>query len=116
MTHPRNLCPTVENRPIFQTLPCSVTRRMKYPPFFVFNKDDPDYMNPEFLNTNYHEWPDHCGGTTGCACIHCGKTRKEVRVRINPKTNKPVRGSIAYQIAHTAADVPPLRFLGENNE
>lgn len=113
MTHHRNLCATVENRPRYETLKCTVVRVKAYAPSFVWNPHDPDYMNPELMNTAYHEWPDHKGGISGCPCIHCGKTLKEVRVRINPKTGQPVRRStLAREIALTPADVPPVRFVG----
>lgn len=98
-THSRNLCTTVENYPRYETLRCTVTRRQK-PPY-------------QHQTTNYHEWSDHNGGTFGGICVHCGKTLKDVRVRINPKTGKPVsRGGIAREIAATVRDVPPVLFVG----
>lgn len=101
MKHARNLCATVENRSRYETLKCSVGYAI-----------DP-YANGGRTWTNSHQWTDHKGGLGGGSCIHCGKMLKEVRVRVNPKTGKPVRrDSLAREIALTPADVPPVRFMG----
>lgn len=95
----RNLCATVENHARYETLRCSFVRQCK-PPY-------------QHIETSYHEWPDRAGGVTGCTCVHCGKTLKQVRVRINPKTGQPVRrSSLAREIALTQRDVPPVVFVG----
>lgn len=114
MTHPVNLCPTVEGRVRYETTRCSVWRPKKFPPYFV---QEAQYLglpvDREDAETNYHEWSDHAGGLQGGTCIHCGKTLKECRVRINPKTGEPVRraGGLARAIANTPADVPPVHFI-----
>lgn len=101
MTHHRNLCATVENRPRYETLKCTVGYAI-----------DP-YANGGRTWTDSHQWTDRRGGLDGGTCIHCGKTLKEVRVRINPKTGQPVRrASLSREIALTPADVPPVRFVG----
>lgn len=101
--HPLNLCPTVENRPRYETLRCTVGYAI-----------DP-YANGGRRWTWSHQWTDRRAGLEGGSCIHCGKTLKEVRVRINPKTGEPVRrraSSLARAIAMTPADVPPVVFVG----
>jgi hypothetical protein len=100
--HPRNLCATVEVRARYETLRCTVGHAIQ------------PWANGGRTWTMSHQWTDSRGGLGGGTCIHCGKTLKEVRVRINPKTGKPVRkaGGLAREIANTAVDVPPIRFLG----
>lgn len=102
MSSSRNLCATVENRPRYETLRCTVPHRINA------------YANGGRMWASHHEWTDRNGGTFGGTCIHCGKTLKEVRVRINPKTGKPVStGRIARAIAEAHRDVPPVRFVHE---
>lgn len=113
MKHALNLCPTVEAHASYHTPKCTVRHRMAFPPQFATNPKAFDY-DPEAAYTWDHRWDDHAGGTKGGRCEKCGKTVKEIRVRINPKTGEPVRrgGSSARAIALTAADVPPIRFIG----
>lgn len=90
----RNIAETVEVRVRYETLRCTVARLKTDPLYaqvYAFTGDLQDLM------TNYHEWPGRDGGIQGGACLHCGKTLKEVRVRVNPKTGAPVRG-IAREI------------------
>lgn len=112
----RNLCKTVENRPQYMTLKCTVrSEKARYTlPRFVFDPTDPDYMSEKFLYHFDHRWSDHAGGMQGGRCEKCGKTRKECLVRINPKTGEPVRKAsrIAREIALMPADVPPVRMIG----
>lgn len=107
-----NLCVTVENRPQYVTLKCTVrTEKARYTlPRFVFDPEDPDYMSEEFLYHWYHTWDDG----EPRRCEKCGLTRKQVTVRINPKTGKPVRKAsrIAREIALMPADVPPVHMVG----
>lgn len=104
MTHPLNLCPTVENRARYETVKCTVRSPKAFPPYFVTGPADPEYWHWD------HRWSDHAGGLKNGRCEKCGRTLKECRVRINPKTNQPVRRglSLARLIATTPADVPPV--------
>jgi hypothetical protein len=79
MKHPRNLCATVENRPRYETLRCTVGLAI-----------NPAANGGRRWAFN-HTWSDRVGGLDGGTCANCGKTLKEVRVRINPKTGEPVR-------------------------
>lgn len=108
----RNLCATVEPRARYSTPKCTVRHRMAFPPQFATDPTAFDY-DPEAAYTFDHRWSDHAGGSKGGACEKCGKTVKEIRVRINPKTGQLVRrGSLAREIANAARDVPPVRFVG----
>lgn len=112
MSHPRNLCATVENRPRYETQPCSVPRR-KVTPLYARVAAEGGYYGPDYIWDLAHSWDDHAGGLKGGHCTRCGKTLKQVRVRVNPRTGQPVRrSSIAREIALTPADVPPVRMLG----
>ena len=105
---PVNLCRTVENRPRFETLKCTVRTPKAFPPYFVTGPADPEYWHWD------HRWSDHAGGLKGGTCEKCGKKLKECRIRINPKTGEPVRkfSRIAREIALVPADVPPVRIVG----
>jgi hypothetical protein len=106
-----NLCDTVENRPRYTTLPCAVPR-MKTTPLYRQIAEQENL--PDYAWDTAHDWDDRAGGLNGGACIRCGKKLKDVRVRINPKTGEPVRrGSLARAIGQMAADVPPVRFVGQ---
>lgn len=109
-----NLAVTLEPRYRVMTLKCTVRTRKAFPPFFVLDPTDPDYMSEEHLYHWDHRWSDHAGGMQGGRCEKCGQTRKECTVRINPKTGEPVRKAsrLAREIALTPADVPPVRFVG----
>ena len=107
----RNLCATVENRGRYETLRCTVPHLKTTALYHRLAAED---GNESHKWDTCHQWSDHAGGLQGGACIHCGKTLKEVRVRVNPKTGQPVQrgGRLAREIARTVADVPPVRFVG----
>lgn len=113
MTHARNLCPTVEARATYTTPKCTVRHRMAFPPQYAVDRNVFDY-DPEAAYTWDHTWSDRAGGTKGGACEKCGKTVKEIRLRVNPKTGKSMRGagSLARAIAQMHADVPPIVIFG----
>lgn len=108
MKHAINLCPTVEARTVYMTLPCEVGnaiepygnggRTWAYSHKWVKNRDAGE-ANPLRLGN----------------CLNCCKTLKEIRVRINPKTGEPVRkpSRIAREISLMSADVPPVVFIGD---
>lgn len=111
MSASRNLCPTVENRPRYQTLRCTVPHKKTSGLYYRLAAEEGD---DSYIWDTSHQWSDHLGGLDGGTCIHCGKTLKEVRVRINPKTGKPVSsGRIAREIALAHRDVPPVLFVGK---
>jgi hypothetical protein len=93
----RNLAPTVEARPRYITLPC-----VPRPNGLVLP------LEPDRCFDRRHDW------TAGTFCLHCCRSIDQVRVRINPKTSKPVRrgGGLAQLIANTHADVPPVAMVG----
>lgn len=95
-----NLCRTVEAKPEYITLPCVPRPKpnLSFP------------LNPDAEYDRRHEWSDGNKGRDGGVCAHCARTSKEVRVRVNPKTNRPVR-NLAREIAGMFADVPPVRFM-----
>jgi len=98
----KNLADTVHATTVYETLRCEVG-------------SEPSVWTARY-NTNlipYHRWSDHCGGLKGGVCQNCGKTLKEVRVRINPKTGEPVRkpSRIAREISQMRADMPPVVFV-----
>jgi len=95
-----NLANTVYARTVYETLRCEVGWAI-----------DP-YGNGGRTWSDCHRWEKGERNTGGC-CINCGKTLKEVRVRINPKTGEPVRkpSRIAREIAMMKADVPPVVFV-----
>lgn len=96
--HPINLCDTVEHFPVYVLLPC--LPRPKPQAFYP--------LNPDEESTRRHEWPDG----KGARCAHCFRLFREVRVRINPRTNAPMnrQGALALAIANRQADVPPIEF------
>lgn len=107
--HAVNLCATVEARVRYSIPKCTVRSEKKWLPSFVLDPDDDDYMKEEFLYHYDHQWSDKAGGMKGGICLKCKKTVKDIRVRINPKTGKPVKNSsLARDIALTHADVPPI--------
>ena len=111
----QNLCNTVENRARYHTPKCTVRHRMAFPPQYAVDPRAFDY-DPEAAYTWDHRWDDRAGGTKGGRCEKCGKTVKEIRVRINPKTGEPVRrNSLAREISWMMADVPPVRFVAANS-
>lgn len=113
MKHAINLCATVEARARYSTPKCTVRTLKEYPPAFVFDRDDPEYMSEDVLYHWDHRWSDKRGGLAGGQCEKCGFTLKEIRVRVNPKTGEPVRKSrLAREIGRMQADVPPVRFTG----
>lgn len=95
-----NLCDT--QGPIYRTMtvPCSVGYALA----------DYIYYGGRTWAWN-HRWPPE--GRGAGRCINCGLTLRELTVRINPKTGEPVRkvSRLAREIALTAADVPPVRFV-----
>lgn len=106
----RNLCDTVESRGRYKTPKCTVKHCKAFPPAFALDPKDPDYMREDAIFTWDHQWSDRAGGTRGGRCSKCGKTVKEIRVLVQPE--RPARGSLAREIARSAADVPPVRFTG----
>jgi hypothetical protein len=103
-----NLCPTIENQPRYATLRCTVAHEKTSGCYWRLAAEEND---DSYILDYSHKWSDHAGGLDGGTCEKCGKTLKEVRVRINPKTGEPVRKSaisLARAIATTAADVPPI--------
>lgn len=111
MTHHRNLCRTVVAAARFVTIPCGVPRRKVTP---LYARVAAEGGDPGYIWDHAHTWTDRAGGLKGGRCERCGKTLKEVRVRVNPKTGEPVRrgSGIARAIALTPADVPPVIFVG----
>jgi hypothetical protein len=110
--HPINLCPTVEAKPRYETQPCTVLRK-KVTPLYARVAAEGGTYGADYIWDHSHQWSDHAGGIKGGTCLRCGKTLKEVRVRVNPKTGQPVRrGGLARDIAVTAKDVPPVQFVG----
>ncbi len=102
---PHNLTShTIESRARYMTLHCEVGWAIQ------------PWANGGRTWTWCHQWPAGKGNAKreGC-CLNCGKTLKEVRVRINPKTGEPVRkpSRIAREIALMKADVPPVVFIGQ---
>lgn len=110
----RNLANTVENRPMYQTQPCPFPRAKGWPYTMIAAEEDDPEERQRTLFDHCHSWDDRAGGLKGGRCTRCGKTLKEVRVRINPKTGEPVRRAsrLAREIALTPADVPPVFFIG----
>lgn len=107
-----NLCVTLENRSIYEvrTLPCAKPHMKTSELYHRLAAEDDDESH---IWDTCHQWPN--GDRKHGRCINCGKTLKEVtqRIRINPKTGEPVRRSrLARAIAMTAADVPPVLFVG----
>lgn len=107
----RNLCATVENRPRYQTMRCTVPHEKVTPLYRRLAAEDGD---PSHIWDTAHQWSDHAGGLNGGTCIHCHMSLKQLRVRINPKTGEPIRrsGALARAIAVTLADIPPVKFTG----
>jgi hypothetical protein len=107
----RNVCNTVENRPRYETARCTIVHLKTSDYCWRLYAEDGD---PQHIYSDYHEWDDHAGGLQGGTCSKCGKTLKDVRVRVNPRTGAPVRRStLASEIARTPADVPPVHFIGQ---
>lgn len=103
---PVNLCTVVEAQARYETLRCTVPHKMTSDYHYRLAAEEKD---ESYIWSTYHQWDDHCGGLKGGPCMKCGKTLKEVRIRINPKTGKPVRnrGALARAIA-TMGDAPEI--------
>lgn len=69
---------TVEAKPVYMTPRCAVGSK-------------PSPWSGYLHWNEYHRWGDHAGGLKGGVCANCGKTLKQLRVRVNPKTGEPVR-------------------------
>lgn len=68
---------TVRATTVYETLRCEVGNA-------------PSVWSLRYISwVDYHRWPAG-ERATGC-CLNCGKTLKQVTVRINPKTGQPVR-------------------------
>jgi hypothetical protein len=105
----RNLCDTAENRGRYETQPCPIPRR-KVTPLYARVAAEGGVYGADYIWDTAHSWDDHAGGLKGGRCTRCGKTLKEVRVRI-PASGRRGRTSIAAEIARAARDVPPVRFV-----
>ncbi len=79
----KNLAVTVHATQVGRRNRCSVSRPLKFPPYFVLEGgiEGVDYEH-EDAYTNYHEWPkiqpDVKGKKRDIRCIHCKKTLKEI--------------------------------------
>lgn len=102
----RNLCETMERRVRYETQPCTIPRKKVTALYQRVADEDGD---PMYVWDTAHQWNDHAGGLRGGTCVRCGKTLKQVRVRVEPA---PRCSSIAAEIARAARDVPPVRFVG----
>lgn len=98
MTSERNLCRTIEARPMYLVPACPVGQPSAACP------DDDRIWNWR------HAWS---GAHRTGPCMNCGQTLKQLRVRLNPQTGEPVRKprGLAREIA-MGADVAPVRFIG----
>lgn len=86
---PHNLAETVGRRFIYTTLPCPFPRPKIDPLYFrlASETDDPAEKHRHLFD-HCHTWDDHAGGLKGGRCERCGKLRREVVIRVNPKTGR----------------------------
>lgn len=93
---------TVRATTVMETLRCEVG-------------NEPSVWSLRYISwVPYHRWP--AGERATGRCLNCGKTLKEVQVRINPKTGEPVRkpSRMAREISQMKADVPTVVFIGRS--
>ncbi len=107
---------TVHAKIVMATLHCEIPRRKTNWIYLRLAADEPERAD-ELLLDWAHTWSDHAGGLKGGRCERCGKSLKEVKVRVDPRTGEPVRKAsrMAREIASMKADVPPVVFIGDGS-